>query len=181
MHQIGRRARAWLIVLGVLGLIVGGVAAAGGFEPAEPPARQVTTGEWFELTRWRARVDGCETIDDPEKPKVLISMRAENTWTASQYAMNSQAMRIILPNGERFGMADELISFTDAERSGDFDPGFERPVLITLNPEQELWDEGQVRMQFATEIQRGGFVVAGSWVAERLATEVLLDCPVVAP
>lgn len=181
LHRLGRRLRTWLIALGVLGLLIGAVAAAGGFEPGRARVDQIPAGQWFELTRWRVRVDSCQAVADPEKPKVIIELQVENTWTASQYAMNSQAMRVVLPNGERFGMRDEVISFSDAERGGDFDPGFERPARITLDP-QQLWDDdGQVRMEFATEKQRDGFVIGGSWVGDQLAAEVLLDCPVVQP
>ena len=76
---------------------------------------------------------GCQ-IQPPtefsEFGKVEILFEATHTRHASQYAIAQNSMRIVMPNGERFGVDDEFFSMVDRERSGNFEPVFTRPALI---------------------------------------------------
>lgn len=178
-------ARSWLIAAIAVGLLTGGIALAGGFEPAAPRPADTAVGEQINLTRWDVTVDGCQITPADQyrdQPLVQINLTVTNTWDASQASLNRAAVSIRMPNGERFGSSDEWFRMYDAERSGGFDPGFERPAVITMDLAEPLWTDGApVRLLLATERQRDGFILSGNWVADETAAVLDLDCPVVTP
>ncbi len=169
------------MVLGVLGILVAGTGAAGGFEPAKSRVDAVDVGKWIELTRWNVRVDDCVVIPDEdagEPADVLIGVTVVNTWTETQYGFGSHMVRITLPSGELFGARNETFSMRDTERMGDFDPGFERPAQIRAETADYPWPDDTVVIRFGSEVPRDGFILAGSWVTDVWRAEVNVECPV---
>lgn len=160
------------------------ITALGGFDKYSPPDNDTAVGEWVTLTRWDLRVDSCEAIniedDTFSNPQVIIHLDVVNTWTQSQIGLNWDAVIIELPSGEEFGLSRGTFYFADAENSGRFDPGFERPALLTMRPEQPInWDDhSRVRIRLATEEEVSGFVTTNRWVGIEQAAAIEVVCPV---
>lgn len=178
--------RSWLVGLGVLGLLIAGVAAAGGFEPAKSaPGRDYAPGELIELTRWLVRVDGCE-YEPPvegssdEFGRARVKLTITNTWQQTQWGINPQTMTVELPNGETFGANGETLTFIDAETNGDFDPQFTRPAIATARLKSPAWtSDGAVVVRLANERQSEGFLVSGGWIADFQVARIEVACPAV--
>lgn len=184
MSTISSTARGWLVALCALALVVGTVAVTGGFEPARSRVKPVAVGDWIELTRWDVRVDDCVVVPDEEPGEpadVMIGLTVVNTWNESQYGFGDHMAKIILPNGETFGARTETFSMRDAERMGDFDPGFERPATLRVESVDYPWPAETVAIRLGTETQRDGFILSGSWVTDVWRVVVEVECPVGAP
>ena len=184
-RRISGWTRGWLGATTVLALAIGAIAIAGGFREAGPQPANAEVGELIELTRWNVKFTGCQ-IQPPtefsEFGKVEILFEATNTWHASQYAIAQNSMRIVMPNGERFGVDDEFFSMVDRERSGNFEPGFTRPALIRAELTQPLWDDPDalVRLVLGRESQTDSFLSEGSWYASSTAAILEMPCQMVA-
>lgn len=169
---------------GILLAAVGVTGALGGFDEAPPRPADRQTGEWIELTRWDLRVDGCQRLmaaEADDSDKVLVDLTVVNTWHTSLSDYNRQAWRFEVPDGPTFGGdGGEWPLFRDTERSGYFDPGIERPALVTLDLEGRAWtDDRPLRLTLATERPADGMLIEGSWWGEDHAATLDLDCEIV--
>lgn len=182
MTQLRRLTRAWRWPGAALLAVVVLIAALGGFERYHYPDNDTEVGQWVTLSRWKVRIDSCDLVTAEDGsylgPHATIRLRAINTWHTSQLSINPDTVHITLPSGDRFGVGDQWFTFADAERSGRFDPGFERPATIVMLVDEGVsWGPSElVTIRLATEEFVPGFA-SDRWLGIEQAAAIQLPCP----
>lgn len=180
MSRLTPTVRTWVLTCAVAVLLVAVVGLAGGFEPRDTRAISVEPGRQVSVTRWDLSVDGCEMeADEDGGGRLHVFLTATNRWTETMTGFGG-AVGVVLPDGERFGAGEQLMTTTNLDSDGGFDPGFTAAVRLRTDFEQPVWDATHpLRVNLNREVNSDGYLLSGRWGPGATVAVVELACTLV--
>lgn len=180
MVRLTPTVRTWMLTCAVAVLLVAVVGMAGGFEPRDTRAISVEPGESVSVTRWDLSVDRCEVeADEDGGGRLRVFLRATNRWTETMTGF-AGAIGVVLPDGERFGAGEQLMSTVNLDSGGGFDPGFAASARLSADFEQPVWHSPDaLRVSLHREVNSDGYLLSGRWGPGGAVAVVHLTCTVV--
>lgn len=185
MRSLRDRARPWVIALAVTAAVIGTLWATGGLDRATAnDARRVAPGETIELTRWDLTVDACEVqLPAPDsfttEARLVLRGTSLNTWDETQFGLSSETVIIELPGGAKLGTGTDVhVIHRNTEMGGAFDPSIPTSSELVATFDPALWkaDATEVLVRFASEYQRDGYLLAGTWVPNVETANLRIPC-----
>lgn len=168
---MNKTARSWLITVVVVGLLVGVIAAFGGFqrastdlEPALPIGEPVDTGRWM-VSVQRATLSDVDARDGFDiDPVVRVWMNVTNLDTRYSYGLSEDAIAFLGPHGR---IDTEGLPYMQRVGSGpgDIGPRLSREVYFDFPIGTQEWAEGDiVRVALGYEqYGSGGYSATEAW------------------
>lgn len=166
--------RSWLITLGVVSLLLGGVGLAGGFAPAGvDDTRQLQIGEPVDLGRWQARVEAAELL--PGRLRVHFQL----TNTGSTTASGPSSQIVAVKSADDWLANDGYLNFQASNgRIGGIGPQLSREAYLEFEVEDAAWRAGDpVFVVLGYEVLTdGGFANFPTWQYSHTLGSVQLSC-----
>lgn len=168
---MSRTARSWLITVVVVGLLVGVIAAFGGFKQAItslerdlPVGEPVDTGRWM-VTVERATLSDVDARDGYDiDPVVRVWLHVTNLDTRPGHGISDDAIAFLGPHGR---LDAEGLPYMERYGSGpsDIGPRLSRTVYYDFPIGDDEWAEGDiVRVGLGYEqYGSGGYSATDEW------------------
>lgn len=169
--------RVVAVVIGGLVLVVGLIAALGGFRTAVAGGRDVAATETVRLQRWTLMVERAAYVDTSPsgldiEPAVRVWLQITNTTDRTQVGLPDRLV-VVAVDGVEYAAGREAWG---QPRSGTFDPD----VVARLAYDFDAPDgtaPAVVDVVLRDETERKNFIVSDNWRATTPTATVRLDCP----
>lgn len=173
---MNRTLRSWLVTLGVAGLLLGVLAAVGGFGRAHTDGEQaLPVGAPIDIGRWSVTVERAQLVNTNmsgaplEQSRVVIWLTLTNTGLTSGYGPSEDAIAFLGPTG----YLDEdapLFYVNDPAEPSLIGPGLTRERFVEFPITDADWADGDpVKVLLGREQPSdGGFSNVEGWTVSRI-------------
>jgi hypothetical protein len=169
---------AWLVTLGSLAVLLGLVAAGGGFAEASGARRHANPGQPVTFARWEITVHDARLTDRsldgyPTDQQVQVRLTMVNRDERSEILPSARLVELILPDGR-------IPADLDWRRQGrmlNFDPDVGVEAVLKVDVPEAAWPDGApLTVRLHDEVESPGRVSGRSWTVAADAVDVVLPC-----
>ena len=170
--------RAIAVAVASLAVVVGLVAALGGFRPAVTGGRAVAVGESVRLQRWTIVVERAAYVDTSVSgsevdPAVRVWLRVTNT---TDRTISGLPERLVAVQADGIEYAAGRAAWGQV-RSDTFDPAVEARLAYDFTAPAAATPPTEIDVVVRDETERRNFILSDVWRSTTPAATVRLPCP----